>query len=309
MITKHGPAVKKAVGNLLEQGEPGQVPTEEDFSDEDFFADLDAEMSPGEASTPLAPTLSAQIPQAATEGDNLCPCPDKEAEVPATLDAIVFDFSDLEKEMDSQEDELMALEEGVRQSLTEEDKEDKEDKKDEDDDASSEDKKSEDDKDDEESDDSGKKSDKSDKSEDDKEDDSPSDDDSSSSGDKKDDNPFTEALMTEEDISDIVSRVTEEIKMQIQEVPHGHTGRLTAPEAEVWTDLQKAMATQKQETEKLKGSLSKLSEEYSRVRAELKESREAHVGELTKVAGLLEEMNSAIEGSKFENAKLSAIRS
>jgi hypothetical protein len=63
MITKHGPAVKKAVGNLLEQGEPGQVPTEEDFSDEDFFADLDAEMSPGEASTPLAPTLSAQIPQ------------------------------------------------------------------------------------------------------------------------------------------------------------------------------------------------------------------------------------------------------
>jgi hypothetical protein len=80
ILEKYTPEVKKAIESmLLEQDDP--------------LADPDLDSLTGDApADPAAGTLNGQIPMGATNGMNLCPCPDKEIEI---------DFADLQKAMSS----------------------------------------------------------------------------------------------------------------------------------------------------------------------------------------------------------------
>ena len=86
ILEKYNPEVKKAVeALLLEQDEasPGDIGTEEPLLDPDMDT-LGADQAQG--------SLDKQIPMAATNGMNLCPCPDNE-------EVIEIDFNQLQKAM------------------------------------------------------------------------------------------------------------------------------------------------------------------------------------------------------------------
>jgi hypothetical protein len=88
ILEKYNPEVKKAIENLLlEQEEP--LATDMDADPPVTDPDMDSLAGPPAGAAPGG-SLDGQIPMGATNGMNLCPCPDKEIEI---------NFADLQKAM------------------------------------------------------------------------------------------------------------------------------------------------------------------------------------------------------------------
>ena len=90
LIEKYADNIRDAVDSLLEQEE------EITEAEEDMGMDLAMDVDPA-AATPD----SGDAPPAAADGENLCPCPEKE-------DVVVIDFDDLAKAVEKEEYEKAA---------------------------------------------------------------------------------------------------------------------------------------------------------------------------------------------------------
>ena len=110
LIEKYSKDIKEAVNNLLEQDEFEEEPLEDPAADEESdFAD--------------------QVPSAATDGEELCPCPDEEEEVEIDFDELARqidsaeldsgELEDREEFADELEDEELELQESVLMNIIE----------------------------------------------------------------------------------------------------------------------------------------------------------------------------------------------
>ena len=84
LMEKYAPQIQEAVMNILEQDEEEMDPL--------MMGDMSPEMGGGEISS-----MGNEIPFGATDGENMCPCPDEEEE-------IEINFSELEKQLANEED-------------------------------------------------------------------------------------------------------------------------------------------------------------------------------------------------------------
>lgn len=84
LMEKYAPQIQEAVMNILEQ--------EEDELDPMMMGDMGPDMGAGEMSG-----MVNDVPLGATDGENLCPCPDDEEE-------IEINFSELERQLAAEED-------------------------------------------------------------------------------------------------------------------------------------------------------------------------------------------------------------